>query len=312
MILFSVVIPVYNSEKYIKRCLESIYLQKYDNLQIIVIDDGSTDGSKEVVMDYVNKDSRFNYVYENNNGPAVARNLGMRLSRGQYICFVDSDDEIQADYFFELNDVLKNHKVEILEINAGIKLKDGTFRKLITLDKSNVIMSGVDYLVDFLKFHKYFNVVPWTKIMKKSFIMDNNLFFDKRFAEDEVWARKCFVKANKVMFFDKNLYIEHPRIKSQSQKKKLKKNVLDQKNNYRELEKLYKKNPFKKSKKNVIRNELCHGFIAISSLNSDVKVTFADRLFCIRNAKSISEMLNTIVFCISPKLRYFIKNRMLN
>ena len=98
--LISVIVPVYKVECYLKNCLESILSQTYQNIELILINDGATDGSSEICTTWMNKDTRIKYYYQENSGVSAARNLGMENACGQYIAFVDSDDFVEK-YFCE-------------------------------------------------------------------------------------------------------------------------------------------------------------------------------------------------------------------
>ena len=92
MDLISIIVPIYNAEKVIKRCIESISRQSYEMLEIILVDDGSTDQSLEICEDMSEKDSRIKIIHQNNGGVSRARNTGLKKATGQYIMMVDSDD----------------------------------------------------------------------------------------------------------------------------------------------------------------------------------------------------------------------------
>ena len=98
----SIIIPIYNSEKYLKTCLDSVLNQSYRNLEIILIDDGSTDGSAKIIDDYAKTDPRIIIHHQKNSGQSSARNKGLKLSTGDYISFIDSDDEIAPDFIESL------------------------------------------------------------------------------------------------------------------------------------------------------------------------------------------------------------------
>ena len=100
--LISIIIPIYNTEKYLKRCLDSVINKSYENLEIILINDGSTDASEEICKDYLEKDKRIKYFKKANGGLSSARNYGIKKSTGKYIGFVDSDDVISYDMFLTL------------------------------------------------------------------------------------------------------------------------------------------------------------------------------------------------------------------
>lgn len=93
----SVIVPVYNTESYLKKCIESIINQTFRNIEIILVDDGSTDTSAEILADYALRDNRIIVIHQENQGLSAARNAGMRSAKGEYIMFVDSDDWIDAN-----------------------------------------------------------------------------------------------------------------------------------------------------------------------------------------------------------------------
>lgn len=105
--LISVIVPVYNSKDYLFRCIESIVNQTYTNLEILIIDDGSTDGSGQICGAFQTMDDRVSVFYQKNRGAAAARNLGLEKARGEFIGFVDSDDYIKKDMYTSLHDVMK-------------------------------------------------------------------------------------------------------------------------------------------------------------------------------------------------------------
>lgn len=299
MISYSLIVPIYNSESYLFRCLNSLTQIKYSNVQFILIDDGSTDNSAKIALWFVKHDERFKYFYKKNSGPASARNYGIKKSKGEYICFVDSDDEVLPNkYFKTINKILSQNPLDILEFNAFSQ--DG---KVVHFSKPNQVMSGLSYLKEYLNENNYLNVVPWTKVVSSKYIKLKQLYFENTFAEDDLWAHKLFVDALKVLFIDQPIYIAHPRKNSISSKRSSVINIRFQQQNLRELEQFYISHVKSRSVLNVLRNDLCHNFIAISVLNLTVDVSWRDRNFCLRNAKTFLELLNALLFCISPTLR---------
>lgn len=97
--LISIIVPVYNVEPYVSKCLESILRQTYQNIEIIIIDDGSTDGGSDICDAYAHKDKRIKVIHQSNEGVSGARNVGLRIAKGEFIGFVDSDDWIEADMY---------------------------------------------------------------------------------------------------------------------------------------------------------------------------------------------------------------------
>ena len=113
MDLVSVIVPVYNVQKYLTMCLESISKQTYHNLQIILIDDGSSDASSQICDDWANKDNRIEVIHKINGGLSDARNVGLTCVKGQFICFVDSDDVLDSHYIEWLYDSIKTNKAKV-------------------------------------------------------------------------------------------------------------------------------------------------------------------------------------------------------
>jgi glycosyltransferase involved in cell wall biosynthesis len=111
--LISVVIPVYNVKKYMKRCLDGVLAQTYKNLEIILVDDGSTDGSAKICDDYFKKDKRVVVFHKPNGGLSSARNYGVRSSNGKYVTFIDSDDSVDEDYVETLYNIIVKYKVKL-------------------------------------------------------------------------------------------------------------------------------------------------------------------------------------------------------
>ena len=176
----SIVIPVYNAEKYLKQCLNSIISQTYHNIEIICIDDGSNDNSLNILKRYAEDDNRFIVLKQQNQGAAVARNEGIKRAAGKYIIFLDSDD------YFSIDLIDKN-------LNKAEKFNtDITIFKAVTFEsetgKTRILNDEID------KFKAYFNktfsitdipnnifnsflLVPWNKFYRTDFIKKNGLYF---------------------------------------------------------------------------------------------------------------------------------------
>lgn len=115
--LISVIVPVYNIEKYINKCIDSIIRQTYKNIELILVDDGSTDNSGKLCDKLASQDTRIKVLHKQNGGVSSARNLGIEKSTGDYICFVDGDDWLEIDYFALAVPCLKKHKPKLLQNN---------------------------------------------------------------------------------------------------------------------------------------------------------------------------------------------------
>ena len=121
--MISVIIPVYNVERYLEECLNSIQYQSYTDIEVILVNDGSTDNSKTICERYREEDSRFLLINQKNQGQSVARNVGVAASKGEFIAFVDSDDIIQKNYLEKLMQYM-TEEVDIVESNFTVSKKD--------------------------------------------------------------------------------------------------------------------------------------------------------------------------------------------
>ena len=120
--MISVIVPIYNKDKYIKRCIDSIKKQSFNDFECILVDDGSTDNSANIVLKSIQNDSRFKYIYQKNMGVSSARNTGIKASIGEWICFIDADDFIELDYLEDFMRELNKHNCDVIfSTNENIK-----------------------------------------------------------------------------------------------------------------------------------------------------------------------------------------------
>ena len=119
--LLTVVIPVYNVEKYLKRCIESILIQEWKNYDILLVDDGSTDNSPQICDDYAKAYEFISVIHKKNGGLSAARNTGISHAEGEYVYFPDSDDWIEPDTFISLAEVVESQKFDIISFNFWLK-----------------------------------------------------------------------------------------------------------------------------------------------------------------------------------------------
>jgi glycosyltransferase involved in cell wall biosynthesis len=144
--LVSVIIPVYNTEKYIRQCVDSVINQTYKNLEIILVDDGSTDNSTQICDCYAARDERVSVIHKENGGVASARNAGIKRINGDYFTFVDSDDYLLSAFTEKLLSVLLNSGSDIACCNFVYDKNS----KTITSYKQNCILSGEETVNDYL------------------------------------------------------------------------------------------------------------------------------------------------------------------
>lgn len=121
----SVIIPVYNAEKYVSRCIESVQAQAYSHWQMILVDEGSKDKSLEICQKYAGADNRIHVVHQENAGPGIARNVGLECAKGKYVVFIDSDYYIEKDYY----KLLSQHDEDVVYIDVRNVEEDGRVLK---------------------------------------------------------------------------------------------------------------------------------------------------------------------------------------
>lgn len=202
--LISVIIPVYNTEEYLERCLISILNNTYKNLEVILVDDGSTDNSGKICDDYALKDERITVIHKENGGQAIARNLALDKIKGDYIAFIDSDDFVHKNYFeFLLKGITEN--------NADVSVCSFT-REMPISDFENQTIPFDFSLVDKKKFFKEMyeekwavNIAPWGKIYKKS-LFDNMRFPEGIPYEDAFLIYKVIFKGSTIVESDGMMY----------------------------------------------------------------------------------------------------------
>ena len=172
--LVSVIIPVYNVKNYLIRCLESIIRQSYTNLEIICINDGSTDGSERILEEFSKKDDRIKIIHQKNKGLSAARNTGLDYVHGEYISFVDSDDYLSTDCYSLCIPLFKND-VDVIYFSAnvvaelgGVKLKTDDYYYQVHHENKIKVSPAI---------LKKENVAAWNKIYKTDIIKKNNLLF---------------------------------------------------------------------------------------------------------------------------------------
>lgn len=202
--IVSVIVPVYNVEDFLSDCIESIINQTYDNLEIILVDDGSKDSSGKICDEYQSKDERIKVIHKPNGGLSDARNAGIEVSTGEYISFIDSDDFIDLNTYERLIPVLLNHKADILRFDYKM-YGGGKYQKHSPHYKAKGITfyKGLDALKSLLT--SQLNCSAWDKIYRKEVIGDTR-FIKGRLNEDIIFLFEILQKTNVVVETNDVLY----------------------------------------------------------------------------------------------------------
>ena len=202
--LLTVVIPVYNVEKYLKRCVESVLVQGWHNYDILLVDDGSTDRSPQICDDYVKVYDFISVIHKENGGLSEARNTGISQAKGEYVYFPDSDDWLEPDAFMALAEVLESQKFDIISFNR--EFVKGEEDAIVSEPEVTQVFEGKDAFVQMLK-HSYITGFANDKIYKKSLFIDNNISFPKgKYYEDLGTNYKLFLSAENVFATNQKYY----------------------------------------------------------------------------------------------------------
>lgn len=193
--LVSIIIPVYNVEKYVEKCIQSLCKQTYNNIEILLVDDGSTDSSGEICEFYANKDSRIKVFHKENGGQGSARNLALDNAKGNYICFLDSDDSVKEDYVEFLYNLLIERNLDISICNYEIYDENNRFLKKRNTGEGYVEFSNIE-AINSMWYSELINIGPWGKLYKKE-LWDKNRF-EECFSEDFATMHRIYILANKI------------------------------------------------------------------------------------------------------------------
>ncbi len=301
--LLSIIIPAYKVEKYLERCLDSITSQVNDNIEIIVVDDGSPDSSGEIAERYQKNYSNLIVIHKENGGLSDARNKGFEVANGQYVMFVDSDDYMVEGCISKICEILNNNYSDVIVGNANFEYETG-----VTIERkfsSDIMVStlGETFMFNELSRNTMMMAV-WLYIYRSDFLRENGLFFKKGILhEDEEFTPRVLLKAKNVMYTGITHYNYFIRENSITTTSKKEKNTLDLFETLMELEKYYDSITNKKHKK-VLKNSLVTKYL-YTWVNNDLSTKKGwkkNRSFLVRNAYGIKNAIKVRLFLLNEKL----------
>ena len=203
--LVSIIIPVYNVEKYLDKCIASVVNQTYTNLEIILVDDGSPDNCPAICNEWQAKDNRIKVIHQENGGLSKARNEGLKIATGEFIGFVDSDDWIEPEMYETLLTALLESKADIAVCNYQVeyeKIKN-TIPSTKTKDIRHYTAEEVLKLIFTIR--GFIRTVVWNKLYKRILLV-NNLFPEGKIYEDNYWTPKVIGGATLILTIDSSFY----------------------------------------------------------------------------------------------------------
>lgn len=215
--LVSVIVPVHDVAPYLRRCVDSLINQNYKNIEILLIDDGSTDGSEEICDNYAQKDPRVRVLHQEYLGVSDARNKGLAMSLGNYIIFLDSDDEADPDYVGKLYKTLIDNDLDIAQC-CLVRYKDGKPYNVEPVKEGVQIFTGLEMQAKTFEKDKYYKMVVCGKLYKKS-LYDGLTFPVGRIHEDTALIYRLYYNAKRVGLIDDYLYYYHFNAQSITERK---------------------------------------------------------------------------------------------
>ena len=204
--LVSIVIPVYNVEAYIEKCLQSVLNQSYRGIEIIVINDGSPDKSEDIILHLAATDSRIKYLKKENGGLSSARNAGIDIATGDYICFVDSDDWLDENFIKDLLEAIKQDNTDIAICNMTYIYPNGSIKKRTPKIEKKKVVSNIEGLRDLFNGDK-FKFHAQNKIYKARLFKEIGIRYpDGKIYEDVFTTYKLFYETRQISYVNKELY----------------------------------------------------------------------------------------------------------
>ena len=208
----SIIVPVYNAEDTIEKCVKSILNQTYKDIELLIINDGSKDKSLKILNNLSKKDNRIVVIDKQNEGVSKTRNLGIEKSSGDYIMFIDNDDYIEKDYIESFIKIAEDNDIVV----GGYKRIDENNKEMYHQTLKNTEWS------------KYIVLAPWAKLYRRDFLINNNIqFLDYEIGEDVYFNLIAYSKTNKIKIIDNTKYIWFYNSKSVSntKQKSINKNI---------------------------------------------------------------------------------------
>ena len=203
--LISIIVPVYNVEKYVSKCIESILNQTYTNIELILVDDGSKDKSGQICDEYANKDNRITVIHKQNEGVSKTRNRGLEIAKGSYISFIDSDDYVENNFIEELYYLIKENNTQIAQCGFASFEENKKEEKEVQEGETTKIYTGKQMIADIYTVLWIPNTVVWNKLYKAELVKKIK-FKENVIYEDEFFSWKIFYAVDKIAVTEKKLY----------------------------------------------------------------------------------------------------------
>jgi len=308
---FSIIVPVYNTEEYLGKCIGSLINQTYSNIEIILVNDGSTDNSAKICDEYADKDKRILVLHEPNEGATASINKGLRQSTGDYIIFLDSDDYIDYQSCEVFASIIKKHPgIEMINSKSKSIFNEQIIVPTHVNLEKNMPISGPEYLKLMLKQNRFWMPI-WYNIYKRSFLIENNFYLKVGImAYDFQWTPRVFLAAKSVVSSEFYHHFRHVRTDSMSRTVDLNHRIKRAENHIAtcfELEKIFD-DLHDIDLRWLLKDKLVHYYFYIfhyGKLYRDSTRHLINKQFLKNNAMRKITKFCVLFFCVSNRLFYF-------
>lgn len=292
---FSIITPVYNAEKYIQKCIESIQNQKFSDFELILVNDGSSDNSGGLCDYYAVKDQRIQVFHKKNGGVSNARNFGLDKATGKYIIFLDSDDYFTPDTLVVCKDIIAENSLDILQFSLQGILSNGAPSNKTTIRHDTTETLSPD---EYLK-KEQLQVCAGGSCIKRSIIEDYKIRFDEKIklAEDQLFVLNSILHSQRIKYADIVLYnyLDNPESATHINKSQ------DVVTSIKAIQAFIKNNP----ESNEILNRQILNFVCILLRNRDLSINEISKIILNKNFKfSDSLRIGEKFFCIISKISF--------
>lgn len=302
----SVIIPVYNVEKYLPRCLDNVVSQINNDVEIIIVNDGSSDDSYLLAKKYEEKNKNIYLYSKPNGGLSSARNFGLKKSKGEYILFVDSDDSLASNAIEVILEKISSDNADVISFGYNFIKKKCILEYKRDLDSDK--LSGEEFMMNELVNRNMF-MAAWSYVYKKGFLEENSLEFKEGILhEDEEFTPRVLLKAKRVSSIFLPLYNYYENENTITTKKNKEKNARDLLATLKELDEIYNSvsnEELKRLLKDSLLEKYLSNFISFGVIEK--KYTFyIDKKFLYKKGKWKNNIIKKYIFILSPYLYYYL------
>ena len=311
--LVSIIIPVYNVEKYLRECIQSAIEQTYNNIEVILVDDGSPDDCPQVCDEYASLDHRVRTVHQDNRGLSAARNTGLAAAKGEYIYFLDSDDFIREDAIQTLIEEADGKGLDVVVFDALVTGEDGRVdesnRYYIRDGRYDVVDEGKTLFAEMLRNFSYKSSVPLLFIRHSCLINNNLSFYEGILHEDELFTFLLLMQCNRTGHLPKTLYYRRMRSDSIMTSPSTENNFLGYLCVFGEMVNFYRQHYFSAVVDEAVRSHIVEKFnttysryIRLSKIKRAKNEIYKKQLFLLMRTSGICSGMRIVLYCLYQRL----------